>query len=202
MIESTAMKTRHRLTAVILMAILSTASAAETDDLLAKATAGDAAAQYGIGEKYAKGDGVSKNMEEAVKWLTKSAEQGNADAQMSLGALFVSGRGVPKNSTEAAKWYRLAAEQGRPAAQIQMSRMYLAGAGVVKDDVEAAKWASLAQAQGEGQANRILVLVRSRMTAEETARSEALVRDFSGKKASDDAASGVPLVAPPLESAE
>jgi TPR repeat protein len=196
------MKTTPRLLAIFLMALVSTASGAETDDLLAKANGGDAAAQYDIGQKYAKGDGVAKNMEEAVKWLTKSAEQGNADAQMSLGALYVSGRGVPKNSTEAAKWYRLAAEQGRPAAQVQMARMHLAGAGVVKDDVEAAKWASLAQTQGEGQANRILVLVRSRMTAEETARSEALVRDFTGKKTTDDAASGVPLVAPPLESAE
>lgn len=191
----------HRLALLFLLATTSIQAAAN-DDLLAKANGGDAIAQYDIGRKFAAGDGVSKNMEEAVKWLTKSAEQGNPDAQMSLGALLVSGRGVPRNSAEAAKWYRLAATQGRPAAQLQMARMHLAGAGVAKDDVEAAKWASLAHAQGEAQAGRILTMLRSRMTAEDTAKSEALVRELSEKKAADDAASGVPLVAPPLEPGE
>ena len=202
-LESITMKTGCRHLALLVLLAASTATrAAEDGDLLAKATGGDPIAQYEIGRKFAAGDGVSKNMEEAVKWLTMSAQQGNPDAQMNLGALLASGRGVPRNSTEAAKWYGLAAGQGQAAAQLQMARMHLAGAGVPKDDVEAAKWASLALAQGEAQARRIVTMLRSRMTAEEIAMSEELVRGFSAAKATDNAASGVPLVAPPIEPAE
>jgi hypothetical protein len=198
-----AMKTGYsRLALIVLLSAGTTILAEESDDLLAKANGGDPVAQYEIGRKFAAGDGVSQNMEQAVKWLTMSAQQGNPDAQMGLGALYVSGRAVPRNSAEAAKWYRLAAGQGQAAAQLQMARMHLAGAGVPKDDVEAAKWATLALAQGEEQAGRILTMLRSRMTAEDIDRSGELVRGFSVEKATDNAASGVPLVAPPIEPAE
>lgn len=193
------MKTlRHSLAILVLITAPAT-RAGEIDDLLAKASEGDAGAQYEIGQKYSKGDGVPKNPGDAVKWLEKSAAQGNADAQLSLGSIYISGRGAPKNSVEAAKWFQLAAEQGRGAAQIQIARMHLAGAGVVKDDVMACKWARLAMAQGEKQANQILVLLGSRMTALETAQAETLVREYLAKKTADDAARGIPSVAPPLE---
>jgi uncharacterized protein len=193
------MKPMKHLLAILLLIATHGAWAAETDDLLAKANAGDAGAQYDLGLKYTKGDGVSKDVKEAVKWLVKSAEQGNADAQLSLGSLYIGGREVPKNSTESAKWFLLAAEQGRAAAQLQMSRMYLAGAGVVKDYVQASKWAAIAMVQGDKQASQILGFLKTRMTAEQTAEAETLVREFVEKKASDNAAHGIPLVAPPLE---
>jgi hypothetical protein len=134
-----------------------------------------------------------------LAWYQKAAEQGSADAQLSLGKLYVSGQGVPKNSVEAAKWFLLAAQQGRAVAQIQMARMHLAGAGVMKDYVEAYKWAKLAGAQGDGQAQQILSFLVPKMTPQQTARAETLVRESLEKKTSDDASKGVPLVAPPLE---
>lgn len=193
------MKAMRHLLAILVLMTFSQAWGGEFENLLAKANEGDAGAQYTIGQKYSAGDGVSKNMEEAVKWLEQSAVQGNADAQLSLGSLFISGRGVPRNSTEAAKWFQLAAEQGRSNAQIQMARMHLSGAGVTKDDVEASKWANLALAQGDKQANPILVFLNKRMTAAQTAEAKMLASEFLAKKAADDAAKGIPSVAPPLE---
>lgn len=42
-------------------------------------------AQYNLGVCYDRGNGVTKNAEEAVKWYRKAAEQGYAKAQDSLG---------------------------------------------------------------------------------------------------------------------
>lgn len=169
------------------------------DDILAKAKEGDMVAQMQAAEMYSSGKGVAQDSKEALAWYQKAAEQGSADAQLSLGKLYVSGKGVPKNSVEAAKWFLLAAQQGRAVAQIQMARMHLAGAGVMKDYVEACKWARLAEAQGDKQAQQILSFLAPKMTPQQTAKAETLVRETLEKKASDDATKGVPLVAPPLE---
>ena len=45
-----------------------------------KALAGDASAQLFLGQSYQRGFGVEKNLDEAIKWLRKSAEQGNVYA--------------------------------------------------------------------------------------------------------------------------
>jgi TPR repeat protein len=54
-------------------------------DLRRKAAAGDANAQKNLGEMYAKGDGLAKDIAQAVLWWRKAADQGNTDAQMMLG---------------------------------------------------------------------------------------------------------------------
>jgi hypothetical protein len=53
-------------------------------ELMKKAEAGEADAQYAIGAYYERGIGVGKDEKEAVKWYTKSAEQGNDAAKLSL----------------------------------------------------------------------------------------------------------------------
>jgi len=101
---------------------------------------GDAEAQHYLGLSYATGEGVSKDLTEAVKWLRKAAEQGNAAAQNSLGDCYRKGEGVPKDSSEAVKWYRKAAENGSAGAQFSLGDCYLNGEGVPQDGAEATKW--------------------------------------------------------------
>jgi TPR repeat protein len=193
------MKAMRSLTMALVLAVAGSTHGGEIEDLLAKAKDGDMLAQIEAGERYATGKGVAKDPKAAAGWYVKAAEQGSADAQLKLGALFIGGKGLPKNSVEAAKWFQLAADQGRAIAQIQMARMHLAGAGVVKDHVEACKWASLAAAQGDRQAKPILDFLKTRMSAQQLAKAETLVRESLEKKTADDAAKGIPLVAPPLE---
>jgi hypothetical protein len=69
----------------------------------------------------------------------------------------------------------------------------------LKDDVTAYKWASLAAAQGDKPASQVLVFLGRRMTDAQTAQGQTLVREFQEKMAADDAARGIPRVAPPLE---
>ncbi|MES2925088.1 MAG: tetratricopeptide repeat protein [Verrucomicrobiota bacterium] len=151
-------------------------------ELVAKAQQGDAAAQLELGGIYSKGQGVTKDVAEAVKWLTQAAEQGNAEAQMKLGAMYVGGRGVLKNSTEAAKWFTMSANQGNAAAQCQLGRMHMSGAGVPKDDVEAYKWVNLAATQGDPAAKKVIAFLLIRMTAAQVADGKRRSQDFLDSK--------------------
>src|SRR4030042_1215038 len=117
-----------------------TASSADVAELLERAKKGEPEAQYGLAERYRKGDGVPKNAEEAEQWYRKAAEKGSTDAQSTLGKMYRTGEGVPQNNAEAAKWYRKAAEQGAPDAQSTLGKMYRNGEGVPKNSAEAAKW--------------------------------------------------------------
>ena len=96
---------------------ISAAFAATAADYRADAEKGDAEAQFFLALCYANGEGVSKNMAEAVKWWRKAAEKGNAKAQFSLAVCYENGFGVSKNMAEAVKWYKKAARQGIPDAK-------------------------------------------------------------------------------------
>lgn len=50
------------------------------EELLKKAERGDASAQFELGIRYKKGQGVIQSYKKAVEWYKKSAEQGNAKA--------------------------------------------------------------------------------------------------------------------------
>lgn len=52
-----------------------------------RAAEGYATAQYDLGVRYLKGDGVEKNPEEARKWLEAAAKQGNSMATQKLAEL-------------------------------------------------------------------------------------------------------------------
>jgi TPR repeat protein len=154
-------------------------------ELAAKAEAGDAAAQAGLGAIYAKGEGVAKDVTAALKWLTAAADQGNNEAQMMLGGMYIAGRGVRKSSSEAAKWYMQSALNGHAAAQCQVARMCMAGAGVPKDDVEAYKWAVLAATQGDVAAKQIVAFLTPKLPPEKVVEGKKRAQDFVDLRKAD-----------------
>jgi TPR repeat protein len=134
-------------------AILPEAEGKETiADLKIRAEQGDARAQNYLGICYARGEGVSKNAAEAVKWWRKAAEQGDASVQYHLGTCYELGEGVPKDVLEAVKWVRKAAEQGHAEAQNYLGTCYAQGGGVPKNAAEAVKWWRKAADQGYSKA--------------------------------------------------
>src|SRR6516165_9492386 len=76
------------------------------EEVKAKAEAGDAQSQVELGRRYHKGEGVTKDQVEAVKWYRKAAEQNFAKAQYNLGICYDQGAGVAKDQREGVKWYR------------------------------------------------------------------------------------------------
>jgi len=113
--------------------------------LLARANAGDAAAQVQVGETYAAGKGVAQDYAQAAAWYRKAAEKGNISGQIHLAALYRDGgKHFPRDMAQAAAWYRKAAEQGDAGAQGTLGVLYSMGQGVPHDDVEAYYWLDLA----------------------------------------------------------
>ena len=140
--------------------------------LLAKATAGDAAAQVKVGEDYAAGTGVAADAKQAAAWYRKAADQGNIAGELHLAALYRdgSGKAFPRDIEQAAAWYRKVADQGDPGAQGTLGILYTFGQGVPRSDVEAYFWLDLAAAvqspnQAQYAANR--QLVGTRITADQ-----------------------------------
>ena len=92
---------------------------------------GHAEAQGRLGSCYYSGDGVAKNLVEAVKWYRKAAEQGDAVAQYLLGLCYQYGDGIAKDETEATKWYSKAAEQGFIKAKAKLEALKTAQNSIV-----------------------------------------------------------------------
>ena len=139
------------------------------------AEAGDAVAQFNLGQMYREGKGVPKDDAEAVKWYRLAAEQGVAKAQLNLGNMYNNGHGVPKDDAEAVKWYRLAAAQGSANAQYFLGLMYDNGNGVPEDNVQAYAWLNLAAAQGhKGASKNKGIIARQEMTPAQIARAQKL----------------------------
>ncbi len=147
--------------------------------LLAKANAGDVAAQVLVGDSYAAGSGqtrssrqITADYKQAAEWYRKAAEKNYASGEIRLADLYRDGRGVARDMEQAAGWYRKAADQGDSGAQATLGLLYSIGQGVPKSDAEAYYWLDLAAAvKGPKQAQYIAnrQMVGTRITADEMA---------------------------------
>ena len=108
--------------------------------LRAAALAGDAAAEYEVGVRFADGRGVAQNGEEAARWLDRAAKGGFAPAMFRLGALYEKGAGVKKDLAAARDHYRAAAEKGHGKAMHNLAVLYAEGVDGAADYRAAAEW--------------------------------------------------------------
>jgi len=92
-------------------------------ELVKRAKAGDAKAQFDLGLCYVRADSVNKDNKEFLKWLTKSAEQGYAPAQCNLGRCYYYAMGIKKDYEEAVKWLTNAADQGDELAKKELEKL-------------------------------------------------------------------------------
>ena len=120
---------------------------------------GNPRAQNGLAIMYARGMGVSRNLDQAFKWHQQSALQGYALAQFFLGLMYADGQAVPRNAAKGASWLRVAAAQGLSVAQFNLGAMYARGEGVEKDSRQAAEWYRKAAEQGYALAQHNLALL-------------------------------------------
>ena len=102
--------------------------------------AGDAEANYWIGQAYDQGRGVAPNQKEAAKWFSKGARMGDPSSQNSLAINLAEGKGTRKDTAQAITWFRKSAEQGNSEAACNLALHYMRGEGVEKDYVLALMW--------------------------------------------------------------
>ncbi|MBT5049221.1 MAG: sel1 repeat family protein, partial [Rhodospirillaceae bacterium] len=97
-------------------------------------------AQTNLGLMLHYGQGVERDVENAIRWYRVAAERGNSMAQLKLGLTYDDGDGVAKDQAEAAEWYLLAARQGDATAQRKLAYLYATGQGIEPDAAAAFDW--------------------------------------------------------------
>ena len=142
------------------------------------ADAGNAMAQFAIGNMYELGDcGLTQDMNQAVYWYRKSAEQGCAFAQYSMAIHYINDE---KNYAEGAIWLRKAAEQGHDKAQFHLGAFYENGLGVEKNLEEAKHWYQKSAEQGNEDAKK-KILEHGHSTASSELIYERNSRTYTAK---------------------
>ena len=147
---------------------------------LKQANAGAVTAQYEMGLRYANGEGVPQNYQDAMTWFAKASDAGNAKAQWKLALGYLEGIGVPRDERQAIVWLKRAANNGDTRAQRALSEMYLSGREVPRDYVRAYTWANIAT-ELEGNDKGQLQTIRSRMTpiqVSDAERRTSIWRDY------------------------
>jgi len=110
--------------------------------VVVSALAGNAKAQSKVAGFYS----THQDLEAALKWWRKAAEQADTDAQYRLAYHYdrLSDHDPDgKAAKEAAKWYGVLAAKGEAGAQDTLGEWYLMGKGVHRDYVEAYFWLTL-----------------------------------------------------------
>ena len=136
----------------------------EIKSLLKTAEQGYVKSQGRLGFAYWRGNGVSQDHRQAVKWFAKAVEHGydepylGLEAQVCLGTGYLEGLGVPQDYLQATRWFAIAAEQGHALAQSfycyacrEAGFAYRHGAGVPQSDDEAAKFFRWAAEDGDAE---------------------------------------------------
>ncbi|MGH6839714.1 MAG: tetratricopeptide repeat protein [Methylocella sp.] len=129
-------------------------------DLVAKAEAGDAAAQFDLAVRYAEGGAGPRDFGLAAQWYERAAQQGLAVAEYRLGSLYEKGLGVGKDMQRAKDLYQRAAEKGNTRAMHNLG--VLAAEGSKPNYTSAALWFGKAAEYGirDSQYNLAVLLGR------------------------------------------
>ena len=138
---------------------VSVTSGKKTLVVMAMAKNGDANAQCDLGVMYFTGNGLTKNVQKAVYWTQKAADQGHLMAITNMGYAYLNGIGVTQDYGRARMAYEVAANRGYAHAQSDLGAMYFKGLGVPKDETIARQWFEKSANQGFARAQDNLAIL-------------------------------------------
>ncbi|HWU72272.1 MAG TPA: tetratricopeptide repeat protein, partial [Sphingomonas sp.] len=154
---------------------------AAVDEWRKAAIAGDADAQFNLGQAYKLGRGVPVDLAMAESWYRKAALQGHAQAEDNYGlALFQDGR-----RAEAVPWLEKSVGRGEPRAELVLGTMLFNGDGVERDWVRA--YALMTRSSGAGlpQGSQTLAEMDKYIPADQRQRGIELARKMDAQVASN-----------------
>ncbi|MBQ2246617.1 MAG: sel1 repeat family protein, partial [Selenomonadales bacterium] len=93
-------------------------------ELQQEAEAGNAEAQYKLGNRYYYGKYTEENYGKAVYWYLQAAKQGDVAAQIILAECYSWRDVLPRDKELEIYWYTQAAEQGDVSAQFHLAEYY------------------------------------------------------------------------------
>lgn len=85
------------------------------------AQSGNAAAQFYLGMRYQRGQGVARNDQQAFMWFKAAADQGISPAQLNVGRMYADGMGIKKDEALARKYFEKAASKGDNRASYNLA---------------------------------------------------------------------------------
>lgn len=119
---------------------------------LISAEKGYAPARNFIGFRYYNGDGFNRNIDSALYWIQKAADDGDITAASNLGYLLSQGSDIPHDYQAALAWLKKAAEAGLPTAIALLADMKRQGLGCNPDTLAAVSLYEQASDRGVGDA--------------------------------------------------
>jgi len=146
---------------------------------------GNAEAQFKVGEMYETGFGVKADRTEAMKWITKSAEQGHETAKFKLLYWDIEKNGITDANKARYDALRAKADEGNAQAQFYVGKMYSRGVGVKKNSAKALGWLNKAALVGVLEAEREVTLIREnqqRWALEKKRRDEKKRAELKAKQ--------------------
>ena len=149
------------------------------------ADAGNARAQYQLGDMYEFGYGVPKDPREAVSWFQKAADQGLGAAQARLGEIYFAGNEAVQDFKAARTWLQKAADQRIAAAERRLGQMEEQGLGGPKDVIRAYALYQQAILDGDGYARRLRDELVKRLSPEQVTEAQALAKKMSEARPAD-----------------
>jgi TPR repeat protein len=151
-VTTTAITKTGGITTIVVFYRTNALSEEDFSAIRAKAEKGDEVSQYQLGSLYSWGAVGDTNCSEALKWITKAANQGLSEAQVDIGWLYDSGILVKKDQAEAFRWFRKAADIGNSEAQRTLAQRYEDGEGVQGNTNEAIFWYTKSAESGDVEA--------------------------------------------------
>ena len=138
------------------------------------AVAGDADAQFNLGQAYKLGRGVPVDPTLAASWFRKAALQGHEQAETNYGiALFESDRKV-----EAVPWLEKSVARFEPRGMLVLGTMLFNGDGIKRDYPRAYALMTRASAAGLTSASRTLADMDAYISPADRERGVALARQY------------------------
>jgi TPR repeat protein len=153
--------------------------------LIPLAESGNADALGNLGNAYAFGRGVDKDLVKAYGYWSRAADKHLGQAMFNIAVLYWTGQGsFTKDEAKAAAWYKKAAEHRHDQAMFTLSSIYATGRGLEKNMQLAAAWASLAASNARTEQLKNASLAQFReivhgMDKEEMAKIQNIVNDLA-----------------------
>lgn len=132
-------------------------------------------ANYAQGKRLMEGDAtLQKDINQAVFYFKKAAQQSFMMAQRELGIIFENGLVGKQNVDEAILWYQKAALQGDAFSQFRLAELYFHHHSELQDKIKAYAWANLAATAGMAPASELREIIYFQLTPNEIEQGQVL----------------------------
>lgn len=133
-------------------------------------------AQFEVGWRYERGDGVARDDNAAIEWYVKAASLGHSTASNNIGAMIANGRVGDRDRARALAWYIRATGLGAGVAMGNIAAYYRNGYLVGRDPAKEYFWEALAVRFGYEPAKERMQRVGATLPEDKRRASDEAVR--------------------------